>query len=63
MAALAAAGADPRLAMGYDLTDWQLQLSGDDQVLETLNGSGELAPVYTLALEDIGLGGLVRPGR
>jgi outer membrane protein OmpA-like peptidoglycan-associated protein len=45
----------PDIVASDDLTDWQLQLSGDDQVLETLNGSGELAPVYTLALEDIGL--------
>jgi outer membrane protein OmpA-like peptidoglycan-associated protein len=45
----------PEIVASYDLTRWQLQLTGDDRVLETLTGSGDLAPVYTLALEDIGL--------
>ena len=45
----------PEIVTSYDLASWQLQLVGDDQILETLRGSGDLAPVYSLALEDIGL--------
>ena len=45
----------PEIVASYDLTRWQLQLMGDDQILETLTGSGDMAPVYSLALEDIGL--------
>lgn len=45
----------PEIVTSYDLSHWQLQLIGDDQLLESLQGTGELAPVYSISLEDIGL--------
>ena len=45
----------PEIVASYDISRWQLQLIGDGQVLESLQGTGELAPVYSISLEEIGL--------
>jgi len=45
----------PAIVSSDELAEWRLELSGDGQVLESLSGAGGLAPVYSLALKDIGL--------
>jgi outer membrane protein OmpA-like peptidoglycan-associated protein len=45
----------PEIEPGVVLKSWSIEIYGDDQRLEGLNGEGELEPSYLLALRDVGL--------
>jgi outer membrane protein OmpA-like peptidoglycan-associated protein len=45
----------PEIEPGAALKRWSMEIYGDEQRLEGLNGEGELEPSYVLALKDVGL--------
>lgn len=45
----------PEVEPGVVLKNWSIEIYGDDQRLEGLNGEGDLEPSYMLALKDVGL--------
>lgn len=45
----------PEIEPGVVLKSWSIEIYGDGQRLEGLNGEGDLEPSYVLALKDVGL--------
>ena len=45
----------PQIQAGYDIDHWTLKLTGDGVLIKSIEGKGDLLPVYTFDLEDIGL--------
>jgi outer membrane protein OmpA-like peptidoglycan-associated protein len=46
----------PNIQAGYNLVKWNVQLTGDGSVMQSLNGQGDLQSLYQFDLEKIGLG-------
>ncbi len=45
----------PQIQTGYDIAHWTLRLSGDGVPIKSFMGEGDLLPVYTFDLKQIGL--------
>ncbi len=45
----------PKIQSGYGVGGWKIELKGDGSPIESLEGEGDLKPVYTFDLDDIGL--------
>ena len=45
----------PQIQSGYGIDQWSINLTGDGKPLGSLEGQGDLEPVYSLMLKDIGL--------
>ncbi len=46
----------PKIQSGYGIARWKLELKGDGVLIRSVEGEGDLKPVYTFDLDDIGLG-------
>jgi outer membrane protein OmpA-like peptidoglycan-associated protein len=46
----------PNIQSGYDLAQWHVELTGDGTTIKSLDGQGDLEPLYQFDLEKIGLG-------
>jgi outer membrane protein OmpA-like peptidoglycan-associated protein/Mg-chelatase subunit ChlD len=44
----------PKIQAGYDLARWRVELTGDGTTLQSLDGQGDLDPLYRFDLEKIG---------
>ena len=45
----------PQIQSGYGIDQWSINLTGDGKPLGSLEGRGDLEPVYSLMLKEIGL--------
>ncbi|MFH1148249.1 MAG: OmpA family protein [Pseudomonadota bacterium] len=45
----------PEICAGYGVAEWRLDLTGGNQVLGSLKGTGDLAPKYSFEVRDLGL--------
>jgi len=45
----------PRIQAGYGIDKWSIKLTGDGKPIGSLEGQGDLEPVYSLMIKDIGL--------
>ncbi len=45
----------PRVESGYGIAQWKIELKGDGMLIGSVDGEGDLKPVYTVDIDDIGL--------
>jgi len=45
----------PKIQSGYGIKKWKIELKGDGTLIRSLEGEGDLKPIYTFNLDDIGL--------
>ncbi len=45
----------PKIQSGYGIDRWKIELKGDGVLIRSVEGEGELKPVYSFDLDDIGL--------
>jgi hypothetical protein len=46
----------PKIESGYGIDRWKIELRGDGVLIGSVEGEGDLKPVYTVDIDDIGLG-------
>jgi outer membrane protein OmpA-like peptidoglycan-associated protein len=44
----------PKIAAGYGVSHWKIELTGDGTTIASISGQGDLNPFYTFDLNDIG---------
>jgi outer membrane protein OmpA-like peptidoglycan-associated protein len=45
----------PKIQSGYGIGRWKIELKGDGVLIGSVEGEGDLKPVYTVEIDDIGL--------
>ncbi|MGD9033227.1 MAG: OmpA family protein [Desulfobacteraceae bacterium] len=45
----------PKIQSGYGIARWKIELNGDGVLIGSVEGEGDLKPVYTVDIDDIGL--------
>ena len=45
----------PKIESGYGIGQWKIELKGDGVLIGSVEGEGDLKPVYTVDIDDIGL--------
>ncbi|MGD9041804.1 MAG: OmpA family protein [Desulfobacteraceae bacterium] len=45
----------PKIDSGYGIGQWKIELKGDGVLIGSVEGEGDLKPVYTVDIDDIGL--------
>ena len=45
----------PKIAAGYGVSHWKIELTGDGATIASISGQGDLSPYYSFDLNDIGL--------
>jgi len=45
----------PKIESGYGIGQWKIELKGDGVLIGSVKGEGDLKPVYTVDIDDIGL--------
>ncbi len=45
----------PKIESGYGIGRWKIELKGDGVLIGSVDGEGDLKPVYTVDIDDIGL--------